>query len=66
MCLYTNDSEMKFIPPSFRPSSNVDMQTATQLLKPAGNDKKKVAFCVATTDGLKIGRQINFLLLQIG
>ena len=53
MCLYTNDSEMKFIPLSFRPSSNVDMQTATQLLKPAGNDKKKIAFCVATTDGFK-------------
>lgn len=53
MRLYVKDSETKFIPPVFRSSSDSDMKTVTQLLKSVSADKKKIAFCVATTDGFK-------------
>jgi ADP-heptose:LPS heptosyltransferase len=53
MRLYVKDSESKFIPPVFRSSSDSDMKTVTQLLKSVSADKKKIAFCVATTDGFK-------------
>lgn len=53
MRLYMNDSEIKFIPPAFCPSDDSDIKKAIELLKPAGIGKKKIAFCVSTTDEFK-------------